>query len=220
MPKDTSIKIVTDPNGLIDKATVNAPDEGIKIKVVATEDYATYTVEWEDFSATITAPYNYISSYYLRPDAFKDFFGKPYHGVYWTIFLMEHALFLIWDKVKKLQETGECEDSEVNIKTKTNEDGYVEKAIITAPECDFSFEMTYMDDVITLKFKYGDVSVNIVTPYRPEYAYMLSEKAIRAVYTDPCNAILTALSDIQRILLDYRDEAKDLSYSREYSMWK
>jgi len=218
VPKGFSVRLKTDPEGYVTKAVLSAPAYDIKIDIQRVDDEVTYSLKWGDFDAVMTVPITLVPMYEFQKDVFKEVFSKPYTSVYEILGYIDHVLFVKYEKADTLEaeqgETGE----QTQIKVKADEEGVIEKATVSAPEYDIKIEVMRVDDEVTVSLKWGNFSITTSLPFLPELHSFLVEENFRTFHETPYQAVKETIAMLQLIIRIYRDEAKDLKETKEFTL--
>ncbi len=216
MPRSYTIRVTTNPEGYVKKATINAPSDGIKIVIDVAESFVDYNLKWNKLEVVAIIPVEYVGTASLMADSFKEMFGKPYKAVFETLGDVDHALYILFERAKRLNDTEELSSTPVKVTMKANEDGEVEKATISAPGYPVTIEMRREDEEAYVSLKWEDIEVTVVAPFLPYFHDLFSERVIKEVFTNLYSAVVGVIADLGRVIREYRDKAKDLSHAKEY----
>ncbi len=218
MPRNYSIKVTTNPEGYISKATISAPNYGIKIIIQLIDDMVDFNLKWNELDVVATVPVGVVRGYALRADSFKEVFGKPYKATYETLNILDDVLFILIEKARKLNETEGISNIPVKVSMRTNDEGEVEKAIISAPDYHVMIKLEKEEEIAHVSFEWEDYKISITVPYLPYLDTLFSERVIKEVFTNLYDTVLGVLADLGKVISDYRDKAKDLAHAKEYPL--
>ncbi len=216
MPKNYTIRVTTNPDGYIRKATISAPGDGIKITIDVADSFVDYNLHWNELDVVAMIPEEYVGVAGLKADSFKETFGKPYKSVFEVLGDVDHALYILFQRAKRLDETEGLSSTPVKITLKANEEGEVDKATITAKDYPITIEMQRSDDEATVWLTWEDIQISVTAPFLPYFHDLFSERVIKEVFTNVYSAVVGVIADLQRVIHEYRDKAKDLAHTKEY----
>ncbi len=216
MPRNYTIRVTTNPDGYVRKATISAPGDGIKITIDVADSFVDYNLHWNELDVVAMIPEEYVSVSGLTADSFKETFGKPYKSVFEVLGDVDHALYILFQRAKRLDETEGLSNTPAKLSVKANEEGEVEIAKITSPEHQITIEMRKDEEEATVWLTWEDIQISVTAPLLPYFYDLFSERVIKEVFTNVYSAVVGVIATLQRIIHEYRDKAKDLAHAKEY----
>ncbi len=218
MPRNYTIRVTKNPDGYISKATISAPNDGIKLTIQVIENDVDFNLKWNEFELVAIIPADYVRAYALRADQFKDVFGKPYKATYETLNIMEDALHILLDRAKKLDVTQGLSNVPVKVTMRTNDEGEVSKAVFTSPDYPLTIKIEREDEIAHISLEWEDFKISVTAPVIPYFHTLFSERVIKEVFKNLYDTILGVVADLHHAISDYAEKAKDLAHAKEYPL--
>ncbi len=218
MPRNYSIRVTKNPDGLISKATISAPSDGIKIIIQLIDEDLDINLKWNELEVVATVPAGYVRGYMLSAEGFKEVFAKPYKATYETLTILDDVLFAVREHLNKLEATEGLSNVPVKVAMSTNDEDEVSKATFTAQGYPVTIKIEREDDLAHVSFEWEDVKISVTAPYIPYFHTLFSERVITTLFTNLYETIRGVTADLASAIHDYADKAKDLAHAKEYPL--
>ncbi len=203
------IKVSAHEDGLVKKAYLRVPKDDITLHIINDGGFLRYDLDWKGFSVSLWTPLENVGTAGLNAEEVAMLLRKPYKAIYKVLGDTEAFLADALQSLKGLEESGELKYSKFVSKIYPNDDGTIHKAVFGISHSPFGATMFYshFDDEVSIYLTWDTFWADVKAPRYPYFDTLVKEKTLSDLLTSFYATFTVLLSDLIKVIRDYRARA-------------